>query len=93
MAVSTRLQGFGTVMSLDSRSGVAKSTGQPFSINTALIVGDGTLVDARVPDALLQDVIAAHRDATPVHVFVTVSTYRDDDQAELTAIRPVQVKG
>jgi len=89
MAVQTRLQGVGVVADLNIREGVSKKSGEVYRIVNALIVGPGTLVELRVPDALEKHVLDAHKSGAQIRIHCTVSTWNDEDQAELTKIEPV----
>jgi hypothetical protein len=89
MAVQTRLQGVGIVADISVREGVSKKSGEVYRIVNALIVGAGTLVELRVPDSLEKDLRDAHKSGVQIRIFCTVSTWNDEDQAELTKIEPV----
>lgn len=64
----------GTVSRLDVREGLAKESGKPYRIVTAVVVGDQTMGAVTLPDEI--SLAKGQR----VTLLCEVSTFRDDDQ-------------
>lgn len=83
MAVKERAIIDGTLVGLNVRNGNRTSDGSPYTIRTAIIIGEHSLVEARVGDELVKTLPAVGQ---PIYGRVSFGTYRDEVQTDLEEI-------
>lgn len=74
MSLSTTVIVQGKVSRLSERSGVSKTTNQPYRIVSAIVIGDLTMGEVTLPDTITV------QQGQQVTLLCEVSTFRDDDQ-------------
>ena len=83
MALKETAVADGVQTSLTSRTVTRKADGAEFTFNTVRIVGEYTLIDARISDEL-QPLLPGN--GKPLLAVIQFDSYRDDVQAEIVQI-------
>lgn len=88
MALKSTVIAHGKVIRTKSREVKAKD-GREFIFTNAVIVGDNTMVDVRVPD----DLVLQFRDyvGEDITAVIELSTYRDDVEASIVEVLTVGI--
>jgi len=84
MSLATSVILAGTVQRMSERSGTSATSGKPYRIVQAIIIGPKTMGEVTLPDEIQ---LAQGQTVT---LLCEVSTYRDDDQ--LRAVEILDVK-
>lgn len=82
MAVSTTVEVRGTILKKTSRSITKASTGEVFVFNNALIIGEHSLAEVRIPDDFVEKF---PEQGKPVGVRCVVTSYRDQPELSVEA--------